>query len=267
MESGFIARGPTRLYYESHGAGLALLFLHAGVADSRMWQHQLHLNGYRSVVFDQRGFGRTDWVPEDYSSRDDALTVLDHLGIDHAVVVGCSNGGEIALRMALAAPERVFSLVLVSTAPQGWHPEQGWVDPPTWKKAVAAFEAGDYEAVTRLDAQLWLAGPERRLEDLDPELVELFLEMDRKPTSTETERETHIQGFQPPTDLRLDEIAMPTLVIVGEYEIPDLHEAASYLASRLSDREPVVIEDSAHLPSLEQPEAFNATITGYLSAL
>jgi pimeloyl-ACP methyl ester carboxylesterase len=267
VESGFIENGAARLYFESHGTGPALLLIHAGVADSRMWQHQLHMNGYRSIVFDQRGYGSTDWVPEDYSNRDDILAVLDHLEIERAVLVGCSNGGEAAMQVAIVAPGRVSGLVLTAAAPRGWEPEGGWVDPESWKKSVAAFEAGDYDAVTRFDAELWLAGPERRIEDIDPDLVGLLRDMDLKPTKTEAERVPFIQTLEPPTDEQLDFIDAPTLVMVGEYDTAQLHEAAEYLAQRLSDRPHVVIPDSAHLPSLEQPAAFNTALAGFLRAL
>jgi pimeloyl-ACP methyl ester carboxylesterase len=265
VESGFIENGAAELYYESHGTGPALLFIHSGVADSRMWQHQLHLTGYRSVVFDQRGFGGTDWVSEDYSNRSDILTVLDHLEIERAILVGCSNGGEAALQVAIVAPERVSGLVLVGTAPRGWEPDGGWVDPEVWGKAIAAFEEGDYEAVARFDAELWLAGPRRRVEDIDPDLVELFQDMDLKPTRTEAQRDPFVQTLEPPTDEQLNAVNVPTLVMVGEYDVPQLHEAAEYLAERLSDRPHVVIPDSAHLPSLEQPEVFNAELTAFLA--
>jgi 3-oxoadipate enol-lactonase len=267
VESGFIENGTAELYFESHGTGPALLFIHAGVADSRMWQNQLHLDGFRSIVFDQRGFGRTDWTPEEYSNRGDALAVLDPLEIDQAVLVGCSNGGEAALQVAIVAPERVSGLALVATAPRGWQPEGGWVDPEAWEEAVAAFEEGDYEAVTRFDAELWLAGPGRHLEDVDPRLVDLFREMDLKPTRTEAQRDLFAQTLEPPTDLQLHTITAPTLIMVGENDLPQLHEAAEYLAQRLSDRPHVVIPGSAHLPSLDQPGAFNAHLTRYLETL
>lgn len=267
MESGFIENGAAELYYESHGTGPALVFIHAGVADSRMWRHQLHLSGFRSIVFDQRGFGGTDWVPEDYSNRADTLAVLDHLDIERAVLVGCSNGGEAAMQVAIVAPRRVSGLVLVGAAPRGWEPEGGWVDPEEWEKAVAAFQEGDYGAATCFDAELWLAGPERRLEDIDPDLVDLFRDMDLKPTRTETQRDPYIQTLEPPTDQRLEVIDTPTLVMVGEYDLPQLHEAAQYLAGELSDGPHVVIRDSAHLPSLEQPDAFNAELNRFLSTL
>ena len=77
MESGYIETDGTRIYYEAAGRGPAILFIHAGVADSRMWRGQMEIDGHRSIVFDQRGFGKTTWVPGPYSNRADSLAVLD----------------------------------------------------------------------------------------------------------------------------------------------------------------------------------------------
>lgn len=267
MESGYVANDVCDIYYESHGSGSPILFLHAGVADSRMWRDQVRLEGHRSVVFDQRGFGRTQWAPGPYSNRDDAQAVLDHLEIDSAVVVGCSNGGESAMQLALVAPDRVSGLVLVGAAPRGWEPEEGWNDDPLWDEAVAAFRVGDLDRVVEIDIQMWLVGSGRSIDDTDPELIELFEMMDRLPTTTETERDEYIQTLDPPTNDRLTEISAPTLAVVGAHDHPDLVTAAAYIAEHLSDRDAVILRDAAHLPSLEVPEAFNTALLGFLTSI
>jgi len=267
MTSDFVTVDSCDIYFETAGEGPAVLFIHAGVADSRMWRDQMGLPGHRTITFDQRGFGQTQWVPGPYSNRGDALAMLDHLDVDAAVVVGCSNGGEAAMQLALVAPDRVVGLVLVGTAPRGWEPDGGWAEDPLSDQAVAASKTGDVDRVVDLDAQMWLAGPGRALEDVDTGLVDLFRAMDRVPAATESEREPYVQTLEPPTNEQLDAIAQPTLAIVGEHDYPDLVIAASYLAQRLSDREAVVLNHTAHLPSLEVPDAFNTTLTGFLTSI
>ena len=264
--SGYAPSGGAGIYYETEGEGPAILFIHAGVADSRMWERQMGIPGYRSIAFDQRGYGKTEWVDEPYANRTDALAVLDHLGVDEAVVVGCSNGGEAAMQLTLIAPERVAALVLVGTAPRGWEPEGGWGDDPWWDETVAAFEAGDYDLSTEYEARVWLAGPSRSLDDVDPALVSLFKAMDLIPQSTAVMRDAQVETLEPPTDVQLGRIVVPTLVVVGEHDLPDLRMAADYLAGRLSDRPPVVIAATAHLPSLERPNEFNAALADFLAA-
>jgi pimeloyl-ACP methyl ester carboxylesterase len=267
IETGFVPLGDTRIHYQAAGEGPALLFLHAGIADSRMWRDQMRLEGHRTIVFDQRGFGRTDWVPGPYANRTDALAVLDHLGVDQAVVVGCSNGAEAALQMAITAPERVSGLVLVGAAARGWEPEGGWPEEPFWDEIVAALEAGDIEAVVDFETRLWLAGPTRSLEDIDVELVALCKEMDTIPQDSERERNGHVQTLEPPTNDQLDHIEAATLVMVGEHDLGVLLESAQYLARRLGGASPIVLEGTAHLPSLDQPEEFNRILRQFLATL
>jgi pimeloyl-ACP methyl ester carboxylesterase len=267
VETGFVPAGDTTIYYQTEGTGPAVLFVHAGVADSRMWRDQMGLPGYTCIAFDQRGFGKTDWVPAPYSNRRDALSVLDHLDVEKATVVGCSNGAEAALQLALIAPDRVSALVLVGAAARGWEPAGGWAEPSLWEQIIAAYEAGDHAGAVRLEAQLWLAGPERPLDQLDPELVALFEEMDLIQQATESERDDHVETLEPPTNDRLDEITCPALVVVGEHDLADLIESAVYLSERLSGDRPVILERTAHLPSLEVPEQFNAALLGFLGSL
>lgn len=265
MEFGFVSQGATEVAYQLNGTGDPILFIHAGVADSRMWQHQMNLPGYRSVAFDQRGFGRTRWAPGTYADWRDAVTVMDHLDIDSAVVVGCSTGGSVAMHLALEVPERVTALVLVGAAAGGWEPKDGWSEDPIWDEALAASEAGDLNRVIEIDAKAWLAGPEREIDEIDPEVIDLFLDMGRTPVATENERRGHVEKYETATNDRLDEITAPTLVVVGEHDQPDVIESADYLADRLSQEPVLIIEDTAHLPSLEDPETFNQGLLGFLN--
>ncbi len=94
-KTGFAPADGAQIYYETGGSGPPLMFIHAGVADSRMWSEQLKSfsETHKVVAFDQRGFGETPWVPEPYADRSDVLAVMDHLDIESAVMVGCSIGG------------------------------------------------------------------------------------------------------------------------------------------------------------------------------
>jgi pimeloyl-ACP methyl ester carboxylesterase len=266
-DSGYVPAGTTQIHYDVAGNGKAVVFLHAAVADSRMWRGQMGLDGYRTIAFDQRGFGQTAWVPGPYANRNDALAVLDHLGVESAVVVGCSNGGEAALQLAVVAPDRVSGLVLVGAAARGWEPDAGWEDDPMWNETVAAFKAGDFDTVVDIEAQVWLAGPRRSLDDIDPDLVALFRDMDRRPQSTESERNEYVETLEPPTNHQLGQIEAATLVVVGEHDLNNLLESAHYLAGLLSDRAAVIIDKAAHLPSLEQPKAFNEVLSTFLQAI
>src|SRR5262245_26484937 len=107
--------------YDTAGEGDAVVFIHAGVADRRMWRHQLSAvpDGFRFVSIDLRGCGESDLPDEAFSNHDDVLAVMDHLAIDTTVLVGCSMGGGTAIDVTLPAPERVAGLVLIGTGAPG----------------------------------------------------------------------------------------------------------------------------------------------------
>jgi pimeloyl-ACP methyl ester carboxylesterase len=233
-----------------------------------MWLSQLEAvpDGFRYIAFDQRGFGHSEVGGSEYNSYQDVLALMDYLDCDKAVLIGCSMGAGIALDVAIEAPGRVSGLVLVGADSPGFKPAEGPFEPPQWKEAVEAFKAGDYERVAQLDAEIWLGGHGRDIDEVDSDLKALFLEMDLHPVRTESERD-ELQTAGPDRAKALRGIEKPTLVIVGAYDMPDLQAAAHDLAARLSKHSAVVIEDAAHLPGFEQPDAFNAALVDFLETI
>ncbi|WP_372495126.1 alpha/beta fold hydrolase [Nocardioides pinisoli] len=113
-----VRSGGATLAGEVRGDGPALVFLHAGVADRRMWDGVVETvtDTHTTVAYDRRGFGGTPPHEETYSQTDDLLAVLDAAGVTQATLVGCSQGGKVALDFALAHPDRVAAVVLIAPA-------------------------------------------------------------------------------------------------------------------------------------------------------
>uniref|UniRef100_UPI00351F7807 alpha/beta fold hydrolase n=1 Tax=Microcella sp. TaxID=1913979 RepID=UPI00351F7807 len=129
-----------------------------------MWDDQVPAlaDRYTVVRFDLRGFGRTRAQPGPYSNCQDLADLLDHLGIDRAVVVGCSMGGMIALDFVLERPERAAALVWVCSGVGGVEPPDEIVDPreiALFEESQAAEESGDWERAAALDVRIWVDGP------------------------------------------------------------------------------------------------------------
>jgi pimeloyl-ACP methyl ester carboxylesterase len=264
----FVRSGGSDIYFEWIGSGMPVLFLHAGIADSGMWNPQFEtMVGYQLIRCDMRGFGQSPWLSEPFAYHDDALAVLDHLGVESAVVVGCSMGGMTALDLAAAHPDRVAGLVLIGTAMPGFEPEGGWQPWPLQEEPSQASKSGDLDRVIDIDIDNWVVGVRRDRTDVDSHLIEFVREMDTTPVATEEARESLEKPPDPDFDDNIAGVSVPTLAVVGEYDRPGMDQAAQHLAEFFGGQVSVTIAGAAHLPSLEQPESFNDVLDQYLAGL
>ena len=154
----FATSGRAQLAYDDSGPadGAGVLLIHAGVNDRRSWHHLVDRLGprHRCVAYDMRGFGETTYAREDgWTPVADAVAVLDAAGLERPVVVACSMGGQAAIDLVLAHPERVAGLVLIGTAIRG-APYPDLTEGPTAElnaRFEAAEAAEDVDELGRLD--------------------------------------------------------------------------------------------------------------------
>ena len=251
-------------HYERSGKGFTVLFIHAGIADSRMWEPQAaaFADRFDMIRPDMRGFGDTAHPPGPYSALDDMVALLDHLKIDSAHVVACSMGGTLAIDLALEHPERVEKLVLIAAGVSGLNAGAG--DAALFTEIEEADKAGDMDAVNRAEVRLWVDGPRRREGSAPATVRELVLDMNGRSLHTDWSAAEN-RRIEPPAITRLDEIAAPTLVVVGDEDLLHCMANADLIASKVPGARKVVIEDAAHLPSLERPEEFNRVLLDFLT--
>jgi pimeloyl-ACP methyl ester carboxylesterase len=235
------------------------VLLHAGVADSRMWEVQRAALESRYAVLapDLRGFGDRAHEPGPFSHTDDVLALLDEHGVERAALVGASFGGRVALETASAAPDRVSALVLLcAAAPLLPHtPDVEVFD----EEEERLLEAGDREGAVELNVRTWL-GP-----SADDSARVLVREMQRRAFELDTAAEQlspAVELRRP--DLALDTLAMPALVVSGEHDLLWFRQTARHLAERLPRAEAVELAWAGHLPSLERPEEAAALVANYL---
>lgn len=263
-----VKHGGAKLVGESVGHGTAVVFLHAGVTDRRMYTTQLGILGreYRAVAYDRRGFGETSSPNEPFSHVADLEALLDALEISSAVLVGCSQGGRIAVDFSLLHPERVEGLVLVSTAISGAPPSSFPDDVRALLDAYdTAYAAGDLERVNAIDAHLWLDGPSSREGRVAGEVRELFLDMN----GIALRKGPALTNVRAPASAyeRLPEIDVPVLLIHGDLDFRHIQKLHEQLARVLPDTRSHVTKDAAHLLSLERPDPFNAWLSEFLVEL
>jgi 3-oxoadipate enol-lactonase len=254
-----------RLHREVRGQGPPVLLVHAGIADSRMWEPlaaRLVAAGYRTVAPDLRGFGRSPLPPETFSPAADLVELLDDLGIDRAPVVGASFGGRVTLELALRAPERVSAIALLDSALDEFDASDELDDFDAAETAAA--EARDLDEATAINVRMWLDRPGRT--GVDPAVRDLVAAMARRAFEVQDGVEAGFEELDPPIARRLGEIRVPALVVVGEDDVDHFHRLATTLARELPGAEGVVgVPGAAHLPALERPDDVAVALLGLLS--
>jgi pimeloyl-ACP methyl ester carboxylesterase len=242
-----------------------VLLLHAGIADSGMWQPQvgaLEAEGRRVLAPDLRGFGERPLEPAPFSHLRDAEALLD----GPSAVVGCSLGGRVALELAVHRPDLVERLVVIAPGLPGWE----WSDETRagWAAEEEAYEAGDLERAAETSVAMWVDGPGRSAEDVAPAMRAAVTGMvlrsyERQRGAWEAGAEEE-QVLDPPVGDRLGEIRCPTLVLVGEHDVADMRGIAAHVAGSIDGARLVTVADAAHLPSLERPDEVNALLLDFL---
>lgn len=253
-----------RIHYKRKGDGMPLIFLHAGVADSRMWREQVDFfsRQFDVIAPDARGFGRSELPPQRWSRVEDLLGLVDALHLKPAHLVGCSMGGSLAIDFALEHGERISKLVLVAPGISGMQP--GEDETEVWADVEAAEKTGDHEAINRAEARLWLDGPTRPEGYVKDPLRSFMLEMNGSNFDSDWDSAPQ-EDIEPPAAERLYEITAPTLVVVGDHDVPMIYRAVDLLIKDVRHARKAVIHDAAHLPSLEHPEEFNRIVLEFLN--
>lgn len=248
--------------YEVRGEGPPVVFVHAGVADRRMWEPQVEdlAEDFTVVSYDMRGFGSSPNPSGRFAHHEQLLALLDHLGIDVAALVGCSAGAYVTLSATVAAPGRVSRLVLISPVVDGVEPDDAVRD--LWERESRALEDGDHDRAVEANVQGWLVGPHREAGDVDRDVRDLVAEMQRAALAAEDDGD-EVEPDPPPGE-RLDAVTQPVLLVLGALDQQWVELCAHHLAERLADAQLEVVEDAAHLPGLEQPERVNGLLRRFL---
>jgi pimeloyl-ACP methyl ester carboxylesterase len=266
-QATFVSINGSELYYQIAGAGPPVVLVHARLTDSRMWDAVWDrlTEHYTVIRYDLRGHGQSAMPAGSYSHVADLVKLLDQLEIGRAHLAGHSMGGEIVIDTALAHPERVASLILVSCVPTGyeWSPDLN----PRWGAIFDALERNDFDGAVELDLQFWVDGPRRTADMISPAVREQVRQMDLANWRSMAEYRMHAQPeppIAPPAVTRLSEIAAPTLVLAGTADVPDVLASADTLATQIHGAEQVILPEVGHMLPMEQPERFSERVHQFL---
>lgn len=268
ISSRAIATGKATLNADILGTGDPVVFLHAAVTDTRMWSKQIAAIGQqnKAIAYDRRGFGKTRYEQEDYSSIADLMTVLDALGNDRpAILIGCSQGGRIALDATLEHPARVRGLVLIApNVPGAPEPDNPSEIEHLLVEQKRAMDTGDIDRVNAIKAHLWLDGPLAPKGRVKNPAREMLLDMNsivlRSPAAGMDKDVSQIV----PAFNRLEEIEVPTLLIWGNLDFPHIQERCRIVADRIMNSSRLVLSGCAHLPSLDRPDDLTSSLLEFI---
>ncbi len=251
-----------------HG-GVPVLFLHAGVADRRMWDPQWEALSatWDLARLDLRGFGSSDRAPAGpLSAVGDVMATMDEAGWGGVHLVGASLGAGVAVEVALTAPERVVSLCLCP--PGGSLLATRTEDLVAFaREENAALEAADLDAAVEANVRAWVVGPGRTETDVDPGVVAAVRRMQRRAFQIDAILgDVERVEMTPPAVERLEEITVPTLILLGGHDLETTKDAADRLTVGIRQAQRIEWPDAAHLPSLEHPDRFTDLLRGWLAA-
>lgn len=254
-----------RLFWEERGDGEPLVLVIGLGADHLAWALQVDAwaEHFRTITFDNRDAGQSDYVEEGYGIEDmarDTIALADAIGLDAFHLLGLSMGGTIAQEVALAEPDRVRSLTLCLT----------WASGGRWSVEWARLEANDHMRTPReevVDKMLLRCLSEETFEDQGAIDYLRAMSLDNPhPQSPEAfRRQVQACGRHDALD-RMGDIRAPTHVIGAARDLVVPPWKAEEIAERIPDAELTMIADGTHGVNLERPEEFNAIVLDWLRA-
>jgi 3-oxoadipate enol-lactonase len=249
LTNGYLDVSGSKVYYEEAGSGRAIVLLHDGLLHSITWDAvwQPLAARYHVVRYDRRGYGRSELPTVSYSSTQDLVKLLTHLKVQHAVVVGSSSGGALAIDFAIEHPEMVDGLFLIGPVLHGMQYTHDFLERS--RRNSEPLQRDDIEGMARnwsQDRFLIASASERARRKIYEELV---ANSEKVKSDNPFEEELSL-----PASKRLSEIKAPTVILVGEADIADVHAHCDGINAGIRASRRVVVQDAGHLIQLEKPD-------------
>jgi pimeloyl-ACP methyl ester carboxylesterase len=264
VNKGFAEVNDTRLYYEMDGRGHPLVLVHGRSLDTRMWGDQLDVfaKRFKVVRYDVRGYGKSavPTVGKEYSHTGDLKALLNQLGIDYAYVVGLSMGGGIALDFTIEYPEATKALILVDSFLAGF---QDWSE--TYRELMQSLMKEAKEKGIEATRDMWknclIFKPAYEKPNVAFRLKQIISDY----SGWHFVNPDPLRPLDPPAIERLQEIEVPTLIIVGERDLPDFHRIADILNKKIQNSQRITLRGAGHMSNMENPKEFNEAVLSFLA--
>ena len=257
VDSGYVNVDGGKLFYEIAGKGENIVLLHDGMVNCYIWDEQFQVlaRNYRVIRYDRRGYGKSSDPQSKYSHIDDLNQVFLQLKVEKAVIFGMSSGGGQAINFALTYPEKVKGLVLVGSVVSGF----GYTKHMDTRGGN--FNRSEFSDPVKLRKYFVLDDPYEiysgniKAKEKVMSLLPYFGRDNTIPT-------------KPPVKIAvkcLSEIKVPALILVGEYDIPDVHAHSGVINAGIQNSIREIIPKSGHLIPVEQPALFNEAVNSFLN--
>ncbi|MFB6129364.1 MAG: alpha/beta fold hydrolase [Salinigranum sp.] len=256
-------------YYERHGEGPPVVFVHASILDHSMWDRQVAAlsDDYTTVAYDVRGHGRTGGSAEPRYGTDlyaeDLRALLAALDLERPALCGLSLGGTIAMRYAATYPDRVAGLVIADTfGPEIVTCGEWFLRRIALNALIPPVRLVGYERVEK--ANVWLT--ERLFSGAGGDYEQIERLRERGPGMATDEFVKVIRSMTRlhEESIDLSAIAAPTLVLYGENDLPFVERHAATFAARLPDVEVGEVPGAGHASNLDDPECFTEAVREFL---
>jgi 3-oxoadipate enol-lactonase len=247
-----------KIYYEECGSGATtVVLIHDGIAHSVVWDAvwPAFCGKFHTVRYDRRGYGKSPAATAPYYETDDLAALLRRVKAGSAVLVGSSHGGELSIDFTLAHPQLVQQLVLVGAVVSGMPYSdhflmRGMQNSKPFDKNDVATGLANWAKDKYLLAPSHTAAQQKLLQILQSSPQDLTHEDYARPT----------QAALP----RLHEIRVPTLILTGDADIPDVHAHAGAIEAGIRNSRRVVISEAGHLMYVEKPEEFSRLVIAFI---
>lgn len=261
-KQGYCKTKGANIYYETNGTGPSLLFLHAGIADCRMWEREFHIMAkhFQVIRFDLPGFGLSEFTGGSFSYTGIISGLIDHLNIDKVHILAASYGGKIAIDFVLTNQSRCLSLALLSPAISGWEGSQYLQE--YGEEEGRLLEAGEFAATAELNYNMWILR-ERHPDMVVASIKELVIDMQMKAFTKQEPVEPCEEIAEEDSIERICEIKIPILVMIGDQDVQDFQGIADLICHKVLISSKIVIPNAAHLANLEASVLFEQTILDF----
>lgn len=254
-----ISSKQAKIVVERKGSKEAILLLHAGIADKRMWENEVNLlsKDYCVIAVDLPGFGESKILGNRINYVEIIEIVLDHYELTEVTIIAASFGGKIAIDFCLIHPKKVKKMILISPAVSGWEDSKELIDYEKQENLTT-----DVRDLVTLNYEFWITRG-RDTTNINIEAEKLIKEMLQHNFLLEDNEAEEINIID--NSLKeLENIHQPLLIINGERDISDFLAIGSFIHNKVQFSQREVIPNTAHLPNLENSKLVSWYITEFL---